>query len=72
MSETATPMQDTDRMPWGKYKDVPMQEVPASYLFWLWTERGMENEKTSRVADYIRRNLASLELDYPDGEWRKP
>jgi hypothetical protein len=30
-------LQDTDKMPWGKYKGTPMQDVPASYLHWLWT-----------------------------------
>ena len=30
-------LQDTDPMPWGKWKGKPMQDVPADYLFWLWT-----------------------------------
>lgn len=29
---------DTDLMPFGKYKDEPLQDVPAKYLVWLWNE----------------------------------
>lgn len=54
-------------MPFGKHKGTPMQDVPASYLFWLWTN-GKEAEK-SPVADYIRENLDALKKEYPDGIW---
>lgn len=67
-------LRDTDPMPWGKYKGVQMQEVPASYMFWLWTAKGFENEDRNHwnpVAEYIRRNLDAFEKDYPDGIWRK-
>jgi hypothetical protein len=63
-------LSDTDPMPWGKHKGVPMQDVPARYLFWLWTEGGKELEtRTCPVADYISRNLSALEQEYPDGDW---
>ncbi len=26
---------DETTMPWGKHKDVALEDVPASYLFWL-------------------------------------
>ena len=29
-------MKDTDKMPFGKYKDQPMVNVPGSYLIWLY------------------------------------
>jgi len=29
---------DTDPMPFGKHKGELMQDVPASYLRWLWEE----------------------------------
>lgn len=65
-------LQDTDPMPFGKHKGTPMQDVPASYLFWLWTEGGKEHEvKTCPVANYIDRNILALESEYPDGEWRQ-
>lgn len=67
-----TQLQDTDLMPWGKYKCIFMQNVPADYLFYLWTELDFEHKvKENPVADYINRNLATLEIDYPDGIWRK-
>jgi len=62
---------DQDLMPFGKHKDTRMEDVPASYLHWLWTkEGGLKDEvKTSPVADYIRRNLAGLEKEFPNGIW---
>lgn len=63
-------LDDLDLMPFGKFKGTPMQDVPANYLFWLWTT-GKENDSRCPVADYIRHNLEVLEKDYPDGIWRK-
>jgi hypothetical protein len=48
-----------------------MQDVPASYLFWLWTECGFERDRTSPVAAYIRTNLDLLIAEYPDGIWEE-
>lgn len=66
------PLNDTDPMPFGKYsKTNPptlMQDVPASYLHWLWTN-GKEFDKVCPVADYIRRNKTILEQEYKDGIW---
>lgn len=59
---------DTDKMPWGQHRGEPMQDVPASYLHWLWTNGKREN-KTCPVADYIRRNIDALRKDHPDGIW---
>ena len=59
---------DTDLMPFGKHIGVPMQDIPASYLHYLWTN-GMESDKLSPVAGYIRRNLNALKKEYPDGIW---
>ena len=61
-------LQDTDAMPFGKYKGQKMQDVPASYLHWLWTQ-GKEHDKQCPVADYIRRNKPLLEQEYQDGIW---
>lgn len=63
-------LKDTDPMPFGMHKGIPMQDVPASYMFWHWTKRGLEHDKINPVADYIRRNLSAFEMDYPDGIWR--
>lgn len=59
---------DDSPMPFGKHKGVPMKDVPASYLHWLWTN-GLERDKDSPVANYIRDNKAALELEHKDGIW---
>lgn len=59
---------DTSPMPFGKYKGKPMQDIPASYLHWLWTS-GKKEDKQCEVADYIRRNLNALKLELPDAIW---
>ena len=61
-------LQDTNKMPFCKYKGEPMQDVPASYLHWLWSN-GKEHDKLCPVADYIRHNLTALAQEYTDGIW---
>lgn len=61
-------LQDDSRMPFGKWKGETMDSVPPSYLHYLWVN-GMKDDKTSNVADYIRRNLDALKLEHPDGIW---
>lgn len=62
-------LEDTDPMPFGLHKGIPMQDVPAKYLHYLWTN-GMKSEtKTSNVADYISRNIQALKQEYKDGIW---
>lgn len=63
----STPLEDLDPMPFGKYKGKPMQDVPANYLHWLWTN-GKEQDDDP-VADYIRRNLNALKKENPDAIW---
>lgn len=63
-------LQDTDIMPWGKWNDTPMQDVPAKYFHWLWTEGGKQFEtKSCPVADYIKRNLDALQMENKDLIW---
>ena len=61
-------LNDTSPMPFGKHKGVPMQDVPASYLHYLWTT-GKETDKQCPVAVYIRKNLSALRLEYQNGIW---
>ena len=63
----AKPLDDIDPMPFGKHSGVPMQDVPAHYLCWLWSEK--EHDMQCPVADYIRRNLNALKQEHPDGIW---
>lgn len=64
-----TELTDLSPMPFGKHMGIPMQDVPASYLFWLWTSQGMEHNKVDPVACYIRKNLDALKREYSDGIW---
>ena len=61
-------LEDLSPMPFGKHKGQPMQEVPASYLHWLFTN-GKKEDKNCPVADYIRRNLDALKKEHHDGIW---
>lgn len=61
-------LEDTDPMPFGKHRNEPMQDVPANYLHYLWTN-GKKEDKRCPVADYIRRNLSALQQEYKDGIW---
>lgn len=61
-------MDDLSPMPFGKFKGTPMQDVPVSYLHWLWTS-GKKDDKTCKVADYIRRNIAALKMEDRDRIW---
>ncbi len=49
-------------------KGQPMQDVPSSYLHWLWVN-GKKDDKQCSVADYIRRNLSALKQENPDAIW---
>jgi len=65
---------DTDPMPFGKYKGTPMQDVPASYLHWRWTQNNGRDQRTQMlssdpVLDYINRNKSALKQEHPDGLW---
>lgn len=44
-------------MPFGKYKDKRMAEVPATYLLWLFDGGGLS---TGNVKDYILDNMEGL------------
>lgn len=61
-------LDDLDPMPFGTHCTKPMQDVPAAYLHWLWTN-GKKDDKTCPVADYIRRNMGALAKEHPDGVW---
>ena len=65
-------LKDADPMPFGKYRGKRMDEVPASYLHWLWVnERDPLRNKvaTDAVAAYIHNSRLSLAAEYPDGIW---
>lgn len=48
---------DDSPMPYGKYKDEKMEDVPAWYLLWL-----HDNDRASKsVEEYIQNNWDVLE-----------
>jgi len=68
-TKTMKPLEDTDLMPFGKHKGIPMSDVPASYLHYLWNNGMKKETKTSNVADYIARNIEALEEENKDLIW---
>lgn len=61
-------LKDEDLMTFGKYKGTPMQDVPASYLHWLWVN-GKATDVNCPVAAYIKANITALQQEHPDGIW---
>lgn len=49
-------MTDTTPMPFGKYKNSPMQDVPAGYLLWLNDQPFCSLE----IKTYIKENMQVL------------
>lgn len=71
-------LDDLDPMPFGQYAKTrtPMQDVPASYLHFLWTKPGDNlqrdlnlNTPQGKVARYIKAHLSHLQKEHPDGIW---
>lgn len=75
-------LSDTDLCPFGKYWKTPMQDVPVSYLHYMWTVNGFsaikpldvlperEHQRHAYlVAMYIRDNLNALKMEDTDRIW---
>lgn len=61
-------LNDQSPMPFGKFKGKPMQDVPASYLHWLW-QNGLKSETGKPVHEYVKANLDALKQEDPDRIW---
>lgn len=63
-------LSDNDKMPFGKYKNVEMANVPASYLLWLYDEYTLPGPRfgfqNSEVKAYIKENLDVLKSEIKD------
>jgi len=55
-------MDDKTKMPFGKYKDKPLEQVPGSYLLWLGDQPEFRQKKAG-LAEYIEKNRALLEKE---------
>lgn len=51
---------DNCLMPLGKYKNIPMQDVPAEYLIWY---RQNAKSPNKRLMDYIVDNWEALQKE---------
>lgn len=56
---------DQSPMPFGKYKDDPLEKVPAKYLLWLW-DNGIYTETGKPLYEYIKANFTALETEAKD------
>lgn len=62
-------MSDNDLMPFGKYKGVTLENVPANYFHWLWFEAGVQHNKHHKLHDYISDNIDSFRQENKDLIW---
>ncbi len=55
-------LEDLDKMPFGKYKDTPMQDVPPSYLMWLYDniKKTGINSSNEKVFNYIFNSMDAI------------
>jgi uncharacterized protein (DUF3820 family) len=60
---------DLTPMPFGEHRGKPLQDVPAAYLHWYYTQRDPGRTNPSLIR-YIEKNLEALKKEYPDGIWR--
>ena len=47
----------------GKYKGVDIDEVPASYLMWMWEQKTFETTKPM-IWQYIKKHYNDIEKEY--------
>ena len=62
---------DLTPMPFGKYKGTPMQDVPASYLHWLYHNSEFYNQQGLGIKKYIDDNMSALKQEDKDLIWIK-
>lgn len=51
---------DLDKMPFGKHAGELLQDVPASYLLWLWGKRPINDTK---LQNYIWNSKDAIEQE---------
>ena len=66
------PLEGSDKMPFGQYKDVKMDDVPANYLHWFYTTCNVvKGTPGERVLYYIIENLNGLKEENEDLIWER-
>ena len=53
-------MDDNSIMPFGKYKNCKLANVPASYLIWLYDNYEYRSDNINEVRKYIEQNMGEL------------
>lgn len=63
---------DLDKMPFGKYKDELLQDVPCSYLMWLYDQQRSFFENLSKnnipftnnkLYNYIHNSMDAIKME---------
>lgn len=62
----AEKLTDLSPMPFGKHRNTLLQDVPPSYLLWLWDEGGIWQEPQKPIHHYIKESFNALLKDCPD------
>jgi uncharacterized protein (DUF3820 family) len=62
---SAKPLTDNDVMTFGTHKDKRLENVPASYLLWLWDE-GWHARTNEPLGAYLKDSLTALLKEKPD------
>jgi uncharacterized protein (DUF3820 family) len=66
-----TKLEDTSPMPFGMYRGKPMQDVPVSYLHYLYTKPSTYlGGDMLAVREYIERSLDALKMENRDLIWK--
>lgn len=60
-----------DTFPFGKFTGMLMQDVPVSYLHWVWHNISPTDSNKQRVLNYIKENLNALKMEDKDLIWSK-
>lgn len=58
-------LNDDSLMPFGKHKGKRLEDVPASYLLWLWDD-GWWQRTSEPLGAYIEESFQALLIDAPD------
>lgn len=64
-------MTDTDKLTFGKYEGTMLQDVPSTYLHYLW-EHGKRCEPRTGLHQYIKRSILALKAETQDRIWTPP
>lgn len=63
---------DNTKMPFGKYKDRRMKDVPEEYLLWLHDElHRKHNNFTLPIKNYLDENYEAIKENY-EAKYPKP